>query len=77
MLFIHIKSLPFEKTIEIKAVLEGYARRGSARISLMKPKSPSNMLQPRGNFSCQVIMQLQGKGKNNNPGRHIRFWLIY
>ncbi len=28
MPFIHIKSLPFEKPVEIKAVLEGYARRG-------------------------------------------------
>jgi hypothetical protein len=53
--FIGKKRLPFEKSVKMKAVLEGYARRESARISLMKPKSPLSTLRPLGNFSGEIV----------------------
>jgi hypothetical protein len=56
MPFIHLKSLPFEKPVEMKAVLEGYARRESGRTSFMKPKSLGARYSHLGIFPVKLFV---------------------
>jgi len=50
MPFIHIKSLPFEKFLDMKAVLEGISEDFSHETEIAW-----STLRPLGNFSCEIV----------------------